>query len=68
MTNQKFSVKRAQVEWHNFASLGEPERNMRIYLEENQRRAAGGAFPNIEIGHIVSVDVQCLHVDQPSAR
>ena len=35
---QPFSVKRAQVEFHNFASLGEPERNLRIYAEENTRR------------------------------
>ena len=37
---QSSSVKRAQVEFHNFASLGEPERAMRVYAEENQRRAA----------------------------
>ena len=36
--SQPFSVKRAQVEFHNFASLGEPERNLRIYAEENIRR------------------------------
>jgi len=30
-TAQEFSVKRAQVEFHNFASLGEPERAMRVY-------------------------------------
>ena len=35
---QTFSVKRAQVEFHNFASLGEPERAMAAYLEENRRR------------------------------
>jgi len=35
---QPFSVKRAQVEFHNFASLGEPEVNLRIYNEENIRR------------------------------
>ena len=35
---QPFSVKRAQVEFHNFASLGEPERNLSIYAEENERR------------------------------
>ncbi|MEO8099104.1 MAG: class I SAM-dependent methyltransferase [Acidobacteriota bacterium] len=39
MEAQPFSVKRAQVEFHNFASLGEPERNLRIYAEENTRRA-----------------------------
>src|SRR6202166_3201117 len=37
---QPFAVKRAQVEFHNFASLGEPERNLRIYAEENTRRGA----------------------------
>jgi len=35
---QPFSVKRAQVEFHNFASLGQPERNLQIYAEENTRR------------------------------
>ena len=35
---QSFAVKRAQVEFHNFASLGEPERALRIYGEENRRR------------------------------
>src|SRR5580698_4473540 len=38
METQPFSVKRAHVEFHNFASLGEPERNFRIYAEENVRR------------------------------
>ena len=37
---QALSVKRAQVEFHNFASLGEPERAMRVYREENVRRGA----------------------------
>jgi ubiquinone/menaquinone biosynthesis C-methylase UbiE len=37
---QPLSVKRAQVEFHNFASLGEPERNLRIYADENMRRGA----------------------------
>ncbi len=59
MDAQPFSVKRAQVEFHNFASLGEPERNLRIYAEENQRRGAvirnhlpfiGGMTPFLEIG------------------
>ena len=36
--SQPFSVKRAQVEFHNFASLGQPERNLKIYAEENARR------------------------------
>ena len=56
---QAFSVKRAQVEFHNFASLGEPERAMRVYAEENQRRGAvlrnhlsfiGPMTPFLEIG------------------
>lgn len=33
-------MKRAQVEFHNFASLGEPERAFRVYAEENVRRGA----------------------------
>ncbi len=56
---QPFSVKRAQVEFHNFASLGEPERNLRIYAEENTRRGTvirhhlafiGPMTPFLEIG------------------
>ncbi len=56
---QALSVKRAQVEFHNFASLGEPERAMRVYAEENQRRGAvlrnhlafiGPMTPFLEIG------------------
>jgi ubiquinone/menaquinone biosynthesis C-methylase UbiE len=56
---QPFSVKRAQVEFHNFASLGEPERNLRIYGEENTRRRTviqkhrefiGEMSPFLEIG------------------
>jgi ubiquinone/menaquinone biosynthesis C-methylase UbiE len=59
MESQSFSVKRAQVEFHNFASLGEPERAMRIYREENVRRGAmirnhkefiGSMTPFLEIG------------------
>lgn len=59
MTTQPFSVKRAQVEFHNFASLGEPERNLKIYAEENERRGAilrkhldfvGAMSPFLEIG------------------
>ena len=42
--SQTFSVKRAQVEFHNFASLGEPERAMRVYAEENRDR--GGILRN----------------------
>jgi SAM-dependent methyltransferase len=37
-TEQAMSVKRALVEFHNFASLGEPERALRHYREENIRR------------------------------
>ena len=56
---QAFSVKRAQVEFHNFASLGEPERAMAVYAEENRRRGAvirnhldiiGPMSPFLEIG------------------
>jgi ubiquinone/menaquinone biosynthesis C-methylase UbiE len=52
-------VKRAQVEFHNFASLGEPERAIAGYLDENTRRASvidahrdfiGGMSPFLEIG------------------
>lgn len=56
---QSPSVKRAQIEFHNFASLGEPERALRIYAEENTRRGAflrnhlayaGSLSPFLEIG------------------
>jgi ubiquinone/menaquinone biosynthesis C-methylase UbiE len=56
---QSLSVKRAEVEFHNFASLGEPERAARVYAEENQRRGAildqmldfiGPMSPFLEIG------------------
>src|SRR5512145_3457589 len=56
---QSLAVKRAEVEFHNFASLGEPERAMRVYAEENQRRGAilrshlsfvGELTPFLEIG------------------
>ena len=56
---QSISVKRAQVEFHNFASLGEPERAYRVYAEENERRAPlvelnadfiGAMSPFLEIG------------------
>ena len=59
METQPLSVKRAQVEFHNFASLGEPERNLRIYAEENTRRGTiirkhrefiGAMSPFLEIG------------------
>lgn len=57
--SQALSVKRAQVEFHNFASLGEPERASRIYAEENVRRGAilrkhlgfiGPLSPFLEVG------------------
>jgi ubiquinone/menaquinone biosynthesis C-methylase UbiE len=56
---QSLAVKRAEVEFHNFASLGEPERAMRVYAEENSRRGAviqkhldflGDMTPFLEIG------------------
>jgi len=56
---QSLSVKRAQVEFHNFASLGEPERALAAYAEENHRRGGlirkraefiGGMTPFLEIG------------------
>lgn len=57
--SQSLAVKRAQVEFHNFASLGEPERAFRVYAEENVRRGAvirnhleflGSMTPYLEIG------------------
>lgn len=59
MEAQSFSVKRAQVEFHNFASLGEPERNLSYYAAENLRRGGlirkhmgmiGTMTPFLEIG------------------
>lgn len=56
---QSLSVKRAEVEFHNFASLGEPERALGVYAEENRRRGAllrthadfiGAMSPFLEIG------------------
>ena len=56
---QSFAVKRAQVEFHNFASLGETERALAHYREENARRALilerhrefiGSMTPFLEIG------------------
>jgi ubiquinone/menaquinone biosynthesis C-methylase UbiE len=56
---QSFSVKRAQVEFHNFASLGDTERAIAGYLDENVRRASviqnhrdfiGPMTPFLEIG------------------
>jgi len=59
MEAQSLSVKRAEVEFHNFASLGEPERALAAYAEENLRRGAlvrkhlafiGPLSPFLEIG------------------
>ncbi|MBI5280894.1 MAG: class I SAM-dependent methyltransferase [Candidatus Solibacter usitatus] len=59
MEAQSFSVKRAEVEFHNFASFGEPERAIAAYHEENVRRGAvirnhlgfiGEMSPFLEIG------------------
>jgi ubiquinone/menaquinone biosynthesis C-methylase UbiE len=56
---QSFSVKRAEVEFHNFASLGEPDRAAEVYAQENIRRATvirnhqkfiGKMSPFLEIG------------------
>lgn len=56
---QSLSVKRAEVEFHKFASLGEPERAVGVYAEENQRRRGlilkhldfiGPMTPFLEIG------------------
>lgn len=56
---QSFAVKRAEVEFHNFASLGQPERAMAHYAEQNVRRGAvirnhlrfiGEMTPFLEIG------------------
>lgn len=59
MEAQSFSVKRAEVEFHSFAALGEPERAVATYAEENARRASilrqhlsfvGEMSPFLEIG------------------
>lgn len=56
---QSLAAKRAEVEFHSFASLGEPERALRAYREQNQKRAdflrrhwqwIGPASPFLEIG------------------
>ena len=56
---QSIDVKRAEVEFHNFASLGEPERASRVYRQENERRGdvlrslsgfIGPMTPFLEIG------------------
>ncbi len=59
MPTQPLSVKRAEVEFHGFTSLGQPERNLRMYAEENARRQRiirnhlefiGDMSPFLEIG------------------
>ena len=59
MEAQSIDVKRAEVEFHNFASLGEPERAIAVYAEENKQRAelirhhmgfVGSLSPFLEIG------------------
>ncbi len=40
MESQAISVKRAQVEFHNFASLGEPERAIDDYAQDNVKRGS----------------------------
>ena len=56
---QAFSVKRAEVEFHNFASLGQPDRVIAHYAEQNRNRSAiirshlpfiGPMTPFLEIG------------------
>jgi len=56
---QSLAVKRAEVEFHNFASFGEPERVLAAYAAENVRRGAlirkhrefiGALTPFVEIG------------------
>jgi ubiquinone/menaquinone biosynthesis C-methylase UbiE len=57
--SQSFSVKRAEVEFHNFASLGQPERVIAHYATQNVNRGAiirkhvpfiGPMTPFLEIG------------------
>ncbi len=59
MNAQSFRTKQAEVEFHNFASLGEPETATALYAEENVRREAiltqyadriGPFTPFLEIG------------------
>jgi SAM-dependent methyltransferase len=56
---QSIAVKRAQVEFHNFASLGQPEVSLDVYAAENERRGqlitghlafAGSLTPFLEVG------------------
>ncbi len=59
MDAQSLRTKQAEVEFHNFASLGEPERAIAVYAAENERRGAilaqysdriGSFAPFLEIG------------------
>ena len=59
MQAQSFAVKRAEVEFHNFASLGQPERVLAHYATQNRNRGAvirqhldfiGEMSPFLEIG------------------
>src|SRR5712692_2787946 len=59
MDAQSLATKRAEVEFHNFASLGEPETAIAVYAAENERRGAmlaeyagriGSFTPFLEIG------------------
>ena len=59
MEAQSFSVKRAQVEFHNFASMGQLDRVLESYADENRRRGSlirkhagfiGPMTPFLEIG------------------
>jgi SAM-dependent methyltransferase len=56
---QSLSVKRASVEWHNFATLGQTERQMKEYAAQNRGRSTiirnfgdfiGDLSPFLEIG------------------
>ncbi|MEZ5351609.1 MAG: class I SAM-dependent methyltransferase [Bryobacteraceae bacterium] len=56
---QSIAVKRAQVEFHNFASLGQPDVSLPVYAEENRRRGdlirrnldfTGPLTPFLEVG------------------
>jgi SAM-dependent methyltransferase len=56
---QSLRTKQAEVEFHNFASLGEPETAAAVYSEENRRRGAvlaghaefiGSFTPFLELG------------------
>lgn len=58
-TTQAFSVKRAEVEFHNFAALGELDRALSVYGHENVNRGMiirnhaafiGGMTPFLEVG------------------